>query len=134
MNPNRVISLPNGSTAMGTGTRVGVAIQGGVLVTVPAGTAATAIGTLVRDVAAGAAPAPGTVANGLGQYSTSDIYVPDGVFWGVADGPIAAGSAIYGQINGQVTNTVTGAQIGISLTTAGQAGDLIDYVSAQSLG
>ena len=71
----------------------------------------------------------GTTANGLGTYSTADIFSPGALSWGVADGVIAAGSAVYGQINGGVTATVTGAQIGIALTTAGQAGDLIDWIT-----
>jgi hypothetical protein len=132
MNPNRVLSFPNGSTAMILGTRVILAVQGGVLVTVPAGTAAGAIGTLVRDVAAGGAPAAGTVANGLGQYSTSDVFCPGALSWGVADGPITAGATVYGQINGQITATVTGAAVGIATQTAGAAGDQIEFLHGTS--
>ncbi len=129
MNPNRVFSLPNGSVALGTGQRVALGIQNGVVVTVPAGTAAGAIGTVVRDVAAGAAATVGTVANGLGTYSTSDIFSPGALSWGVADGVIAAGAAVYGQINGGITATVTGSQIGYALQTAAVAGDIIEWIS-----
>lgn len=129
MNPNRVFSLPNGSTPLTTGQRVSLGLQGGVLVTLPAGTAAGAIGTVVRDVAAGAAPTIGTVANGLGTYSTSDIFAPGALSWGVADGPIAASAAVYGQINGGITATVTGTQVGIALQTAQLAGDVIEWIS-----
>lgn len=129
MNPNRVISFPNGSTPLTTGQRVTLGLQGGVLVTIPAGTAAAAIGTVMRDIAAGAAAVFGTVANGLGQYSTSDVFSPGCLSWGVADGPIAAGAAVYGQINGGISATVTGNQIGIATQTAGQAGDVIEWIS-----
>lgn len=129
MNPNRVISFPNGSTALTQGMRVGLAVQGGVLVTVPAGTAASAIGTATRDVAAGAAALVGTVANGLGQYSTSDIFSPGALSWGVADGVIAASAAVYGQTNGGITATATGNQIGIATQSAGAAGDIIEWIS-----
>jgi len=129
MNPNRVFSLPNGSTALTTGQRVALQVQNGVLCTIPAGTAAGAIGTVVRDVAAGALALAGTVANGFGTYSTSDIFAPGAVSWGVADGVIAAGAAVYGQINGGVTATPTGAQIGIALSTTQQAGDIVVWIS-----
>ncbi len=130
MNTSRVISIPNGSTAMSMGTRVSLAIQNSTVVTVPAGTAASAIGTLVRDVAAGSAPAAGTVANGLGQYSTSDIFIVGMLSYGIADGAIALGAAVYGQTNGQITATATGTQIGTAIQQAFQAGDVIEFVSA----
>jgi hypothetical protein len=129
MNVNRVFSIPNGSTPLTTGQRVSLQIQGGVLCTIPAGTAAGAIGTVLRDVAAGAAPTIGTVANGLGTYSTTDIFSPGIWSWGVADGVIAAGSAVYGQINGGVTATPTGAQIGWALSTTAVAGDILEWIS-----
>jgi len=129
MNPNRIISFPNGSTALSLGARVGLSTQNGLIVTVPAGTSLQAIGTVVRDVAAGAAPVQGTVANGLGQYSTSDVFSPGALLFGIADGPITAGVAVYAQINGMITATNTGTQIGIAIQTAGQLGDVIEFVT-----
>jgi len=129
MNTERIISFPNGSTALGIGMRVGLGTQNSVLCTVPAGTALTAIGTVVRDVAAGAAATVGTVANGLGQYSTSDVACPGFLLWGVADGVIVAGAAVYGQTGGQITATATSTQIGIAVDAAGVAGDVIRFIS-----
>lgn len=130
MNPQRIISFPNGSTALTLGQRVTLGVQNGMLVTVPAGTALNAIGTVVRDVAAGAAALPGTVANNLGQYSTSDVFSPGALLYGTADAAIAVGAPVYAQTNGQITATNTGTQIGIAIQQAFQAGDIIEFISA----
>lgn len=128
MNLNRVVSIPNGSTALTEGMRVSLAVQGGVVVTVPSGTAAGSIGTVLRDVAAGLAAPAGTNTRNLGTYSTTDVNCPAGEMYGQVDGAITAGAAVYGQTGGQITATVTGAQIGIALETSTTAGQVIRYI------
>ncbi len=134
MNPSPVVSIPNGTSALTQGMRVGLALQNvgwqtGVVVTVPAGTALTAIGTVVRDVAAGAVAVAGTVANNLGQFSTTDVFLTGRLAWGQADGAISAGAAVYPQAGGLITATNTGTQIGIALQAALQAGDVIQFIT-----